>query len=483
MLNRKTHTLYLCLILLLAAKRSDGQNLVAGPAVLYSTNENLPITDTTRFFKIDDVEIEGNKHTKEKVIFRELSFQIGETYALSDLIHKCGQARVQLLNTSLFLSVSVSIKSTKDSNAVVLVTVRERAYFIPVPFVDIVGTSYSHWVKEEKMNLNKVKYGIKLNHKNISGLNDRLSLNLTGGYSKEVSLNYEGLPLDHDLKWMFSFSFDKGQQRDLVYSTQNNKSVSLHSDNEFLYSYTNGNVSLSYRPAIKTKHIFGIAYHSEIFADTIASLNKSYLFAQNEVRYPELYYTMQYTDVDFVPYPTRGYASEVQFSKKGFKQPVNVWQLTTKTTAYYPLSTKNFLRFMAGTSVKLPFHQPFTQQQFIGSNDMEIQGYESYVIDGVAGGYLKASFHQRILDRNYSIKLKHFPRLSLIPVKVYAKVFGNTGYIYNPEPGTNFLNNKMLYSGGVGLDIVLFYDVTFRFEYSFNHIGENGLYLHDKNQW
>jgi hypothetical protein len=37
-----------------------------------------------------------------------------------------------------------------------------------------------------------------------------------------------------------------------------------------------------------------------------------------------------------------------------------------------------------------------------------------------------------------------------------------------------------MYAGGVGIDILLFYDLLFRFEYSVNRFGENGLFLHRK---
>jgi hypothetical protein len=41
----------------------------------------------------------------------------------------------------------------------------------------------------------------------------------------------------------------------------------------------------------------------------------------------------------------------------------------------------------------------------------------------------------------------------------------------------------MMYTAGFGLDIVTFYDFVFRFDYSFNQLGENGLFLHFKNEF
>ena len=55
--------------------------------------------------------------------------------------------------------------------------------------------------------------------------------------------------------------------------------------------------------------------------------------------------------------------------------------------------------------------------------------------------------------------------------------------MYNPTPGLNTLNNKMLFSGGIGIDIVTIYDVSIKLEWSFNQIGQNGLYLHKKNNF
>ena len=58
--------------------------------------------------------------------------------------------------------------------------------------------------------------------------------------------------------------------------------------------------------------------------------------------------------------------------------------------------------------------------------------------------------------------------------------FGNSGYIYNPQPGDNFLSNRMLYSGGLGIDILTSYDFTLKLEWTFNQLGQNGLFLHRK---
>ena len=75
---------------------------------------------------------------------------------------------------------------------------------------------------------------------------------------------------------------------------------------------------------------------------------------------------------------------------------------------------------------------------------------------------------------------KWFKSLRSIPLKVFAKTYVNAGYSYNPNTSQHYnqLNNKMLYSSGLGLDIIAFADLIFKIEWSFNQLGQNAIYLH-----
>jgi hypothetical protein len=110
-----------------------------------------------------------------------------------------------------------------------------------------------------------------------------------------------------------------------------------------------------------------------------------------------------------------------------------------------------------------------------------MQGYEYYVVDGVAGGYLKATFAREFLNFTIRAPRTKHGTTDLIPFRVFGKIYGNSGYVHNPQPGNNALSNTLLHSAGIGIDVVTFYDVILRFEYSFNQLGQNGLYLHRKS--
>jgi hypothetical protein len=65
----------------------------------------------------------------------------------------------------------------------------------------------------------------------------------------------------------------------------------------------------------------------------------------------------------------------------------------------------------------------------------------------------------------------------------FLKGYGDLGYAYTPELGISRLNNKLLRTWGAGIDIVTFYDIVLRFEYSFNQLGDQGLFFHTQNDW
>jgi outer membrane protein assembly factor BamA len=454
---------------------------IADNSIVYSTSEANSFSDTTALFIVTEIIVEGNRKTQEKVILRELSFQEGGQYSLRVLIQKFKQSKEQLLNTTLFQNVVVSLKNLQGYDASIKVSVKERWYIFPIPFISVVDNSFQHWVKNENMDLNRIKYGVKIKHKNFTGRNDKLTMNLTNGYTKEVAFRYEDVPVDRNLKWLASFSTAFGRNRDINYATFDNKRIAYKNPNSFVHSYFKSAAAITYRPAIKTRHTFSIGFNYEKITDTILKISPDFSTQKDKIVYPEIFYKLQYFDVDFIPYPTKGFAADIKFSKKGFGGQVDVWQTIARTSLSVPLSDKYYFNWQLAGVLKLPFDQPYNLQNFVGTEGLYLQGYEDYVIDGVAGGFTKLSFARQIINTAIHLPLKKVKQLNYIPIKIYGKIFSNAGYIYNKNPHiSNTLSNRSLNSGGIGLDIILFYNFIFKVEWSFNHLRQNGIYLHDR---
>jgi hypothetical protein len=284
------------------------------------------------------------------------------------------------------------------------------------------------------------------------------------------------------MKWGLTTSFGVGKNRELNYNTIDDKQVFLKDEESYLRNFMNASAELTYRRAIKTRHRMGISYTMEEVKDTVVALNPDYFEkGRNRISFPEIYYRMSYYDLDYIPYPTKGYAAELSIGKRGLNSIINVWYLSAKATGSWHTGKKSFVNVVAYGNIKVPFKQPYFMQRFLGYGDAFMQGYEYYVVDGVAGGFLKATFTRELFNFNIKSPGKKSQLPERIPFRFFPKIFGNAGYVHNPQPGLNFLSNRMLYSAGIGLDILTAYDFTLKLEWTFNQLGQNGLFLHRKS--
>ena len=454
---------------------------LAPDALLYSTDEGTTIRDTISQFTIKDILISGNRKTKAFVILREVPFKADEQYPLNVLVDKFEKTKRQLMNTGLFRSVVVSLKSLRGYDVYVSIDVKERWYIYPIPLIKTVDRNLNDWVVTQKMDLSRINYGLKLTHKNFTGRNDHLYLNLVNGYTKQVTFRYDGLYLDNRLKWSSNFNVAWGKNHEIVYNTIDNKQVAYKNSDAYVNSFFRTQLEITYRPAIYTRHVFGIGYSFEDVADTLFKLNPNYSFQHRILRYPDLYYKILHYNVDQIAYPRKGFAAEGMLLKRGIGSDVNLWQVSGQASQYWPLNSHYTFNLRASATLKLPFKQTYVTKQMLGYGSTYMQGFEYNVVDGVVGGYTKAILMRQLLNTAIHIPSKKYDRLNNIPIALYAKVYGNTGYVYNPDPGYNYMNNRMLYSGGAGLDIVLFNDLVIKLDYSFNQFGKKGLYLHNRD--
>jgi outer membrane protein assembly factor BamA len=486
MLQKKLYYTWLVLLFIgvnkLTAQDPSGEKILPADTDSTIVMPGAIASPPAAAFIIRKIIITGNKRTKAVIILREIPFKPGEQYLLQDLVKKFEDGRKQLMNTALFIDVIVALDKSEGSLVDVSVSVRERWYIFPVPYFKPVDRNLNQWLFEKNASLSRVNYGLKILHNNATGKNDKFRLWIVGGYTKQFSFSYDRLYIDKQLKWGLTTAFNIGKNREMNYNTIADKQVFLKDENSYLRSFMNANVDLTYRRAIKTRHRIVISYNIEDVKDTIIKLNPNFFKSgRTRVQFPEIYYRMSYYDLDYIPYPTKGYAAEVSAGKRGLNNIINVWYLSVKGSGSWHTGKKSFFNLIALGTIKAPFKQPYFMQRFLGYGDNFMQGYEYYVVDGVAGGVLKGTFTRELF--NFSIRTpgvkKHLPER--IPFRFFGKIFGNAGYVHNPLPGDNTLSNRMLFSGGIGLDIFTSYDFTLKLEWTFNQLGQNGLFLHRKS--
>ena len=467
-------------VLLLSVGDGKAQEAFLNSVIIYSTDHQQAVTETKdSVIAIKEIIVTGNKRTRKATILREVPFEAAQSYSYADIVEKIELTKRQLMNTNLFRNVIVNLQAAPERQAFITVDVEEKWYFFPQPFVRIANGTFSQW-NDRGRPLDHLNYGLSLTQFNATGRGDRAHIHLASGYTKKITLQYQGFYFDRDMKWSGNINVSHGRNRELNYSTENNKVVAVKDPDGFILDFYQASFDLTYRPAIKTRHQFTVGYNHNRVGDTVIKLNENYSPSANVFSYPYISYGVSYIDYDFNPYPTRGRYGNVQLYKAGIGSPINLWQLSAKGTNYWPVGEKGYFSVQLAGMVKFPFSQPYITQQFMGYGDAYLQGYENYIIDGVAGGYSKQTIGLNLMTTEVPLPtIKLLKSLRSVPIRVYAKAYTNQGYVHNPNPGLrNGLTNRMLYSTGFGLDIVFFTDLIFKFEWSFNQLGQNGLYLH-----
>jgi outer membrane protein assembly factor BamA len=111
---------------------------------------------------IEKILFEGNQVTQDVVMLREMTVKPGDP----DDQHKIQESVQNIMNLGLFERVTYRTEPGTNANSVVLViTVIERYYIIPLPTARLDGNSH-------------VQYGAKLRWDNVWGMNHRLSWDL-----------------------------------------------------------------------------------------------------------------------------------------------------------------------------------------------------------------------------------------------------------------------------------------------------------------
>jgi outer membrane protein assembly factor BamA len=454
-----------------------GQTLPEKPA----NDSALHLNNDTTQVEIGKITITGNKKTKDYIILRELSFKTGDITTIAELQMKLLRAKQQVFNTTLFLRVEIYPTSQKGDVMDLQVDVKERWYILPLPTFVIADRNFSTWIKDSKASFDRVNYGLSVFHNNLSGRNDALAVGFVNGYSRQYSVGYSQPFIDKSLKHGLSYGVAYTSFRELNYRTDNNKQTFYKNVDEFVSSNFSFNATYSYRPDVNWRHYFSASYSFLNVSDSILKRNPNYFGStSNSIQFPEFRYVAQYFDVDYIYYPLKGFLGTARFTKRGLTKEMNTWDFEISALLAQKIAPKTYIQLQGIGNLKLPFEQPFINQRYMGYGGLFLRGLETYVVDGVGGVIGKATVVRELFDFKIRFPWKN-KFIDEIPFKIFFKIYGDLGFAYNPQNsiGNIRLSNKLLSTAGLGIDVLSFYDIVFKFEYSFNQLDENGLFL----QW
>ena len=429
---------------------------------------------------IDRVFIIGNKRTRDQIVRRELDFKDGDRLSTQDLAARIKRNEEKLLNTSLFLTVKISMVELSLERVDVIIRLVERWYIFPIPVFELADRNFKDWWVNQGHDFSRIEWGLKLYLYNMRGRNETLRLQGQLGFTKRFRISYAFPYIDRKQQFGLKLLFDYKLNKNTFYATENNKLVFLNSDNWLKEQYI-GDISTTYRKSFYSFHTLGMNFYNTQVNDTLIKLNPNYFRNERtQQRFLSIYYSFILDKRDLAAYPLTGSYFQGSISKYG----LGVWdevdnvELSALYYKYTHLGRHFYLSSSAGFQLLTPSDkQPYNIYNRMGIGRYALHGYELYVIEGPF--FMQNQWALRKLlfkvEKNMTSVIP-ISQLSRFYLALYAKTYFDLGYVegYENNEINKRLTDQLLYSGGLGMDLVTIYDIVLHFEYSFNKQGESG---------
>ena len=144
-------------------------------------------------FILTDIQIDGNKITKDATVLRELSFKKGDTLSLQELTNKIEESKRNIEKQWLFNFIDFKYDLNPDLK--ITITTIERWYVWPYPIFEISERNFNVFYDSLKMSnfqdYSKLNYGVFLNVYNFRGRNEKLLLKYRKGYKEHYLFDYD----------------------------------------------------------------------------------------------------------------------------------------------------------------------------------------------------------------------------------------------------------------------------------------------------
>lgn len=448
----------------------------------------LAQNDAPEYVRIGDIQCVGNNRTKRFVINRELDIRVGDLIERTQLQHVLLRNENQLLNTGLFVSASVEVVdySLSDNIVNILVTVSETWYFLPLPSLKLADRNLALWWDDYDHDFRRLIFGVKAYHHNLTGVRDFLKVSGEVGFSQGFDILYRYPYLNKSRTLGLELRTDYTRAKRGVYTTSEDLLVFLSEAESYNFKSWGVGVNLIYRQAINTSHELSLGFNSGWISDSIRMFNPEY-FADGALlqRYFNMSYLFTLEKRDRVKQASRGYFLEALIRQVGFGlyDDLNYGYIQLKARKYWPL-LKNMTARLAMTGRWMYNTQTisYNQSQALGYGQIYVRGYERNVIDGSHFILSHQGINWAFFNKTYDLSgLISIPKLKVVPIRLFLSVNLDIGYVDAPEyTNDNRYHSTWIYGYGPAVELLLAETYLFSFEYTTNHVGRSGFYIHSK---
>jgi len=432
--------------------------------------------------EIGNIYIAGNEKTREEIILRELDIKPGDLYKGSDFLVTLEKDRQKLINTQLFVTVELVPLMMSPTEADILIRLQERWYIFPVPIFRLADRNFTEWWVNQNRDFSRVNWGLQLFHTNLTGRNDRLTGRVQFGFTQQFAMRYSVPYIDKQQRLGISFGGSYATNKTIGITSSGQRQV-FYGSEDVVRTVSGGFVSLIHRPSFYTRHAFDIAFNHTNAQDTVAQINPNYLGdGRVDQRYFRLGYTFTRDLRDFIAYPLSGSYLRLSANQFGLGifEDLNMFTTRGSYGKYFDLGKEFFQANRLEVFKNWGDQIPYLNRSGFGYSPDFIRGYERFVVESDFLISYRTAIKWRFLEGVQNLNERSIiPQFRTLPYAFYFNIFMDVGFAGDPLLNTenNFLNNKMLASFGLGVDLVTYYDFVMRVEASINREGDTGFYF------
>lgn len=440
--------------------------------------------DSSVVYKVSDINIKGNRKTKNRIITRELTRQVNDTLTLKTLPFFIKRSQQNIFNTQLFIYDTVYTQVNHINKTIsVEVAVKERWYLFPVPVFEIQDRNFNTWWQTK--DLFRINYGFAIAHENFTGVKDRFVLLFQRGYSEKYGFSYRIPYINKAQTIGFNLLYVYGRNNEVTYTTTGNVPLFVRDYGKYLREDHEAKAGIIYRPNLYEQTTVEVLQRYSQVEDTVTKLNSDFFGKSvKTINYQGIQYRYTFDNRDNKVYPLNGWAFDGWVIKDGFdfseKASVNNFYVTGSLRKHSPLGGRFYLANLIKGRIINTDYISYNFNRALGYTDF-VRGYEYYIIDGQRFFLTKNCLRFQIIKpRVYENPwLKGIKQFSTIPYYAFINIFADAAYVEDKfYYKTNNLTNSWQYGYGVGLDFISYYDLVLRLEYSFNKQLQQGFFIH-----
>ncbi|RMG56667.1 MAG: hypothetical protein D6722_26095 [Bacteroidetes bacterium] len=455
----------------------------------------LGITQPTAVV-VRDISLSGADKTRDWVILRELTFTEGDTLLSDKLNSELARSEQNIYNLGLFTDVTLTPR--QDSGQLWLhIQVQERWYLLGTPALDLEErNAYDRLGAVQRLDLHRLSYGLSINWRNLTGRNETLNVLGQVGFSQRLRVDWLQPRVWPHRNLDLYASLVYTREGEIIAGIETGQVQWRSLEDRPMRRRFRASVGLSRRLDPYRQLYAELGYRHERYADSLQRLRlrgEPLGFVPDggvEVVYPQLTWGYVVDRRDVRAFPLRGYKLHLFGLAAGpaHRGGAEFVHLGATWAHHLRLGTRWYWAYGLQQINILGQQVPWFARTFVGISETpfrgvstELRGYEPYALAATWLSLAKTEFKFALLPRRI-VHLSWLPsrRFQDLPVGVYLSTFVEGAYVRDQsfQAQDPFLLEQPLLGYGLGLNLIGFYDMLVRVEYSRNHLGRGGVYLH-----